>query len=168
MKMGEDKVNSNAKVVNSNVFDLFKSLNSDDSTENIDGSVQLLKYFAKDDVRSSYFNLKKNHSPPSHQKTHTFLLQDSIEQHRYALKRIVRGLGASTCSSKTVFFRTLVGMLTLPSGASLSVDEIVQVMEKELKIGKEIKNKVTPMTALSGEFLFFLTKLKNYRKIRMR
>lgn len=59
MKMGEDKVNSNAKVVNSNVFDLFKSLNSDDSTVNIDGSVQLLKYFAKDDVRSSYFNLKK-------------------------------------------------------------------------------------------------------------
>lgn len=57
--MGEDKVNLNSKVVDLNVlFDLFEPLNSDDSTVNIDGSVELLKYFAKDDVRSS-FNLKK-------------------------------------------------------------------------------------------------------------
>lgn len=61
MKMGEDKVNLNSKVVDSIVSDLFKPLNSDDSTVNIDGSVELLKYFAKDDVRSS-FNLK-NRSP---------------------------------------------------------------------------------------------------------
>lgn len=50
--------------------------------------------------------------------------------------------GSSTCSSKTVFFRTLVGILTLPTSDSMSVDEIVQFMEKELKVGKEIKNKV--------------------------
>lgn len=51
MKMSEDKVNKNSKLVNSNVFDLFKPLNSDDANININGSVELLKYFAKDDVR---------------------------------------------------------------------------------------------------------------------
>lgn len=74
--------------------------------------------------------------------TNVILLQDSTEQRRYGLKRIVRGLGASTCSSKTVFFRTLVGILMQPSCAAFSVDELVQLMEKELKLGKEIKNKV--------------------------
>lgn len=58
MKMGEDKVNSNSKAVKSNVFDLFKPLVSDDANENINGSVELLKYFAKNDVRSSHLTLQ--------------------------------------------------------------------------------------------------------------
>ncbi|KAJ6625239.1 Myb-binding protein 1A, partial [Pseudolycoriella hygida] len=101
-------------------------LNSNDGTVNINGSVEFLKYFTTND--------------------------DSIEQHRYAIKRIVRGLGASTCSSKSIFFRTLVGILTLPASESVSVDEIIQVMEKELKIGKEIKNK-EDSDALIGHIL---------------
>ncbi|XP_037033909.1 myb-binding protein 1A [Bradysia coprophila] len=126
MKMTEEKPKLNSKLVDSNIFDLFKPLNSDDPNVTIDGSVELLKYFAKTD--------------------------DSTEQRRYGLKRIIRGLGASTCSSKTVFFRTLVGILMQPSCAALSVDELVQVMEKELKLGKEIKNK-EDSDALIGHIL---------------
>lgn len=59
MKMGKDQVNLNTKVVKSNVFDLFKPLNSDDANENINGSVELLKYFAKNDVRSHNLTLKR-------------------------------------------------------------------------------------------------------------
>lgn len=50
MKMGEDKANLTSKLINSNVFDLFKPLNSEDSNVNINGSLELLKYFAKNDV----------------------------------------------------------------------------------------------------------------------
>lgn len=57
MKMGEDNTNLNSKSINSNVFDLFKPLNSDDSNVNIDGSVKLLKYFATNDVSSSFINI---------------------------------------------------------------------------------------------------------------
>lgn len=57
MKMGEDKAILNSKSINSNVFDLFKPLNSDDSNVNVDGSVKLLKYFATNDVSSSSINI---------------------------------------------------------------------------------------------------------------
>lgn len=53
MKMSEDKVKLNSKLKDSNVFDLFKPLNSDDPKVNIKGSVELVKYFSKNDVRAT-------------------------------------------------------------------------------------------------------------------
>lgn len=54
MKMIEEKTKLNPKSIDSNIFDLFKPLNSDDPNTNIDGSVELLKYFAKTDVWSEF------------------------------------------------------------------------------------------------------------------
>lgn len=62
-------------------------------------------------------------------------------------------MGASTLFSKTVFFRTLAGFLTLPSSVALNVDEIFRFMDKELKLGKEIKNKVKLISRFDTVFI---------------
>lgn len=66
-----------------------------------------------------------------------------------------------------MFFRTLVGILTEPTSTAFGVDELFGVMEKELKIGKEIRNKVNVRcnsTTLFGEIN--ISKQK-FRKILM-
>lgn len=48
--MTEEKTKLNSKLIDSNIFELFKPLNNDDPNVNINGSVELLKYFANTDV----------------------------------------------------------------------------------------------------------------------
>lgn len=50
LKMSEDKVHLSSKLMNSGVLDLFEPLSSNDANDNINGTVELLNYFAQNDV----------------------------------------------------------------------------------------------------------------------
>lgn len=64
------------------------------------------------------------------------------KEYEYTLKRLIRGLGASTSSSRSGFYSTFIAFLCA-NDENVSIKDIFDVMQKELNIGKEISNKVS-------------------------
>lgn len=54
----------------------------------------------------------------------------------YSLQRLVRGLGASSSSSRAGFYTALVGLLSQTAQEYPTVTEVIEVMEKELSVSK--------------------------------
>lgn len=55
-----DQVNASLKQIGTGVLDLFKPLHSNHPNDNIDGTVALLEYFARNDVVSSILSMNDN------------------------------------------------------------------------------------------------------------
>lgn len=59
----------------------------------------------------------------------------------YCLKRLVRGVGASTSASRSGFFTTLVAFLQVTSSNDIGLEDIIKAIQKELNVGASISNK---------------------------
>ncbi|GAB0097469.1 hypothetical protein DMENIID0001_131060 [Sergentomyia squamirostris] len=74
-----------------------------------------------------------------------YLLRGSADsqhdrEHKYVLKRLIRGAGGSSNASKCGFYTTLVGYLNAFK-EKLSLDEIFKVLDNELKVSKKTTTK---------------------------
>lgn len=58
------------------------------------------------------------------------------------MRRLVRGVGASTTDSRAGFFTTLVGFLKSVSTDDVNVGDLLDLTKKELHVGGVIVNKV--------------------------
>lgn len=69
-----------------------------------------------------------------------FALQRQKEL-QYSLKRLIRGCGSSTNISRSGFFVGLVAILKSFSAEDVSIQMVIDVMNKELHVGSAVVNK---------------------------
>lgn len=62
---------------------------------------------------------------------------------KYVIKRLVRGVGASTTTSRAGFFTTLVGFLQTVNSEELEAKSVLDIAAKQLHVGKSVNNKVS-------------------------
>lgn len=66
-----------------------------------------------------------------------FVVSQIDKNRTYSLQRLIRGLGASSSSSRSGFYTTLVGLLSQVTADEYpSVSQVIEVMEKELSVSK--------------------------------
>lgn len=58
------------------------------------------------------------------------------------MKRLIRGVGASTNASRAGFFTTLVEFLKYAYGEWIDAATILKIIKKELHVGNSVSNKV--------------------------
>lgn len=61
---------------------------------------------------------------------------------QYTLKRLVRGVGASTTNSRAGFFTALVGLLKSISTDEFKIVDLLNLTKKELQVGGVVAKKV--------------------------
>ncbi|XP_055914940.1 myb-binding protein 1A [Eupeodes corollae] len=106
------------KIVDGSIFKYFNDLTNDSEHVRINAGTQLLQQLSKsqdDDKR------KKEIS--------------------YCLKRLCRGVGASTSASRAGFFTTLVAFLQTTTTDDVSIEDVIKTVQKELNVGTSISNK---------------------------
>lgn len=128
---------STIKDINSTVFTSFDKVTSEIPHDRIDGCLTLLQHLGQSEESVSFElggNFRQNcsilFSP----------LYIQAKERDYAIGRMIRGLGASTCSSRSGFFAAFIGFLK--STPKISIQKLYDAMEKQLHVGTEINNKV--------------------------
>ncbi|XP_036339003.1 myb-binding protein 1A [Rhagoletis pomonella] len=104
--------------VNVSIFQHFKELTNDDEDKRMKAALQLLQ------------QLSKTKEADKRQKELT-----------YALKRLVRGCGAATNTSRAGFYTGLVAFLKAFDEQEITLEHIFDTMQKELHVGATVGNK---------------------------
>lgn len=71
---------------------------------------------------------------------YSFYFQN-IDEHKYALKRLIRGVGASSVHSKTGYYCALVALLNL--NVDTNVEDILELINTELHKSKKNSDSVS-------------------------
>ncbi|TMW51016.1 hypothetical protein DOY81_003886 [Sarcophaga bullata] len=111
-------VDKTLKSVDANIFKYFKELISEDEKTRMEAALHLFQ------------QLQRNKDQEKRQR-----------ELSYALKRLIRGCGASTNVSRSGFFTALVGLLRSFSEEEITSEQIFQALNKELHVGATIANK---------------------------
>lgn len=106
------------KLVDGSIFKYFNDLTNENDHVRISAGTQLLQQLSKSQDEEKR---KKEIS--------------------YCLKRLVRGVGASTSASRSGFFTTLVAFLQITSSDEVTLEDVFKAVKKELKVGSSISNK---------------------------
>ncbi|XP_055845316.1 myb-binding protein 1A [Episyrphus balteatus] len=106
------------KIVDGSIFKYFNDLTNENEKVRINAGIQLLQQLSKSQDEEKR---KKEIS--------------------YCLKRLVRGVGASTSASRTGFFTTLVAFLQNTTNDDVTLEDVIQAVQKELNVGTSISNK---------------------------
>lgn len=146
--------NNIIKTIKSDVFVALKQLTNDTRAVRVKGAIDLLQQLHKKQNQSDENTVRMRQYGHS---LHTISQKNSffdfcgfqIDKNRqYSLQRLVRGLGASSSSSRTGFYTAFVGLLSQPltDNEYPSINHVIDVMEKELSVSKVgCNNKVSIM-----------------------
>ncbi|XP_011211843.2 myb-binding protein 1A [Bactrocera dorsalis] len=111
-------VEKTANVVNNSIFQHFKELTNEEEDKRMKAALQLLQ------------QLSKTKEAEKRQKELT-----------YTLKRLVRGCGAATNTSRAGFYTGLVALLKAFDEHEITLENIFSTMQKELSVGATVANK---------------------------
>lgn len=147
--------NNIIKTIRSDVFVALKQLTSDTRAIRVKGAIDLLQQLHKNPNQSdeNTVGVQCKHTIFKSQPILFDILRSQIDKNRtYSLQRLVRGLGASSSSSRTGFYTTLAGLLSQPAADEYpTVNQVIEVMEKELSVSKVgCNNKVSAFNLLRG------------------
>lgn len=126
------------KTISPAIFDYFKKLTNSNESDRLTSGLQLIQHISKsqqDEKVSGIFCVSVSF-------VNLFSYFQRDKEIQYTLKRLVRGVGASTTDSKAGFFTTLVGFLKSVSTDDVSVKDLLAMTKKELHVGGIIVNKV--------------------------
>uniref|UniRef100_A0A034VLD7 peptidylprolyl isomerase n=1 Tax=Bactrocera dorsalis TaxID=27457 RepID=A0A034VLD7_BACDO len=111
-------VEKTANVVNNSIFQHFKELTNEEEDKRMKAALQLLQ------------QLSKTKEAEKRQK-----------ELSYTLKRLVRGCGAATNTSRAGFYTGLVALLKAFDEHEITLENIFSTMQKELSVGATVANK---------------------------
>lgn len=134
--------------INTAVFEAFKSITNDDSNVRLKGAIGLIKIIQNTEEEkvkklssiSEFKHIVKFYS-------FQFQLEKTLD---YALKRLIRGCGSSTQSSRIGFHTALAGLLNADMENPPGIAEMMEIIKKEF-LGNDDKGKVDALvgTALA-------------------
>uniref|UniRef100_A0A1I8PD92 Myb-binding protein 1A n=1 Tax=Stomoxys calcitrans TaxID=35570 RepID=A0A1I8PD92_STOCA len=114
----QSKTRVGIKSVDTNIFKYFKELTNEEEKLRLEAAIQLLQ------------QLNRTKDEDKRQK-----------ELQYSLKRLIRGCGSSTNVSRSGFYIGLVGALKSLSPEELSLQQVLDFMNKELHVGSAVINK---------------------------